>query len=167
MEPSFGELAYQAQLIHLVRGNEADRLTECACATGAADAMHVILRVEGELVVDDRRERLDVEAARCNVGGDHHARLAGLECGKSAVALLLILVAVNLYHGVSVAMQEVAEAIRLNLTVHEDECLLPRLGAQEVAEQLSSASIINSHDHLANVLVRLVASRNLNGDRIA
>ena len=64
-------------------------------------------------------------------------------------------------------MQEVAEAIRLNLTVHEDECLLPRLGAQEVAEQLSSASIIDGHDHLANVLVRLVASRNLDGDRIA
>ena len=97
--------------------------------TGAADAMHVILRVEGELKVDDRRECLDVKATRSDISGDHHACLAGLECGKSTVALLLIFVSVNLYHGVSVAMQEVAEAIRLNLAVYEDERLLPRLGA--------------------------------------
>ena len=129
--------------------------------------MHVILRVEGELVVDHGGECLDVETARRNIGGDHHARLARLECGKGAVALLLILVAVNLHHGVAIAMEEVAESIRFNLAVYEDERLLPRLGAEEIAEELSSASIVDGHDHLANVLVGLVASRNLDGDRIS
>jgi hypothetical protein len=91
--------------------------------TGSTDSVHVVFGVEGEFVVDHRRECLDVEATCRNIGGDHHARLAGLECSKGTVALLLVLVSVNLYHGVSVAMQEVAEAIRLNLAVYEDERL--------------------------------------------
>ena len=37
---------------------------------GAADAVHVVLRHVRQLVVDDVRQLLDVEAARGDVGGD-------------------------------------------------------------------------------------------------
>ena len=87
--------------------------------------MHVVFRVEGELVVDHGRERLNVQTARGDIGCDHHARLTRLECGERLVALLLILVAVNLHHVVPVAVQEVAETIRLDLSIHEDERLIP------------------------------------------
>ena len=126
--------------------------------------MHVVFGVKGEFVVDHGGERLNVQTACCNIGCNHHACLTRLECGKRLVALLLILVAVNLHHVVAVAVEEVAQAIRLNLPVYEDERLVPVTCLEEVAEKRTSAAIIHWHDHLAHVFVGLIASRNLHRD---
>src|SRR3989440_11314800 len=48
-------------------------------AAGAADAVDVVFRDVRQVVVDDVRQRLDVEAARGDVGGDEHLQLAVLE----------------------------------------------------------------------------------------
>ena len=47
---------------------EADRVAGGACARRAADAMHIVFRDVRELVVDDVRQLLDVEAARRDFG---------------------------------------------------------------------------------------------------
>ena len=128
--------------------------------------MHVVFGVERELVVDHGGERFDVEAARGHVGCHHHPCLARLEGGERLVALLLILVAVDLHHVVAVAVEEVAESIRLDLPVDEDERLIPVSCLQQVAQQRTATSIVHRHDHLADVVVRLVAARHLDRDRI-
>ena len=48
---------------------EADRVALRAQARGAADAMHVVLGVERQVVVVDVRHAVDVQAARGDVGG--------------------------------------------------------------------------------------------------
>ena len=48
----------------------------CAIATGttgAANAVHVVLWLHGQVVVDRMADGLDVNAARGNVCGDQHA----------------------------------------------------------------------------------------------
>ena len=57
--------------------------------------MDVALRHVRQLEVDDVADRVDVDAARGDVGGDQGADLAGLELGQRAFALALALVAVD------------------------------------------------------------------------
>ena len=64
-------------------------------AAGAADAVHVALGVDRDVVVDDVADVVDVDAARGHVGGHQHADLAGLERIEGALPLALVLVAVD------------------------------------------------------------------------
>ena len=68
---------------------EADRVALGAQARGAADAVHVVLGVERQVVVVDVRHAVDVQAARGHVGGDQDFELAGLEFLQQRLALLL------------------------------------------------------------------------------
>ena len=49
----------------------------------------------GRFVVDDMTHRVDIDAARGNVGGDQDFHLAVLERGERTLALCLALVAVD------------------------------------------------------------------------
>src|SRR5690606_18677878 len=68
---------------------EADRVALLAQARGAADAVHVVLGVEREVVVVDVLDPVDVQPARGDVGGHQDLELAGLELPEQALALLL------------------------------------------------------------------------------
>jgi hypothetical protein len=57
--------------------------------------VNVILKVTRQVVVDDKRNLLNVDTAREQVGGDEHATRAGTELGQNDVALLLANVAVR------------------------------------------------------------------------
>ena len=46
---------------------------------GASDAMHVIFRMLGHIVINDMTHAGDVESARCDVGRHHHFVFAALE----------------------------------------------------------------------------------------
>ena len=63
--------------------------TEVAKAAGATDAVEVGLRVLREVKVDDHVDRLDVNAARKEVGADQVSALAVAEVVEHAVALVL------------------------------------------------------------------------------
>ena len=64
-------------------------------ARGAADAVDVVVGRVRHVEVDDVRQRLHVDAARRDVGGDEHRELAGLEAGERLRALRLAAVAVD------------------------------------------------------------------------
>src|SRR5690606_9885987 len=57
---------------------EADRVALGAQPRGAADAVHVVLGVERQVVVVDVRHALDVQAARGHVGRHQDLELPGL-----------------------------------------------------------------------------------------
>src|SRR5690606_35608661 len=66
-----------------------------AGTTSATDAVHVVFRHVGKVMVDDHRQLVDVDAARGNVSGDPYLDAVVLEVGQSTVALRLTLVAVD------------------------------------------------------------------------
>src|SRR5262249_42497065 len=61
---------------HVGPVDERDRHTGGAGATGPADPVYVGLLVLGTAVVDDVRDVLHVDAARCHIGGDEDLDLA-------------------------------------------------------------------------------------------
>ena len=67
-----------------LRRHQRQRLAARAGATGAADAVHVVLRHHRQVVVDHQRQLRDVEPARGDVGGDQHPHLARLLNASSA-----------------------------------------------------------------------------------
>src|SRR5829696_891028 len=80
------------------RGDERDGAAGLARAPRAADAVDVVLGRLGHVVVDDVRDRLHVDAARRDVGGDEHARRAVLEAAQRGLALGLRAVGVDAVH---------------------------------------------------------------------
>ena len=66
------ELLDVAQELVLVDADERDRLARGAGAARAPDPVDVIVRHVGQVVVDDVRQLVDVDAARRDVGGDQH-----------------------------------------------------------------------------------------------
>jgi hypothetical protein len=75
--------------------HQRDGQARRAGAAGAADAVHVVLGVEGHVEVEDRRQVGDVQAARGHVGGHQQVDFAALEGGQRLQALVLALVAVQ------------------------------------------------------------------------
>ena len=64
-------------------------------ARRAADAVHVVLGVARDVVVDDVRDALDVDAAGDDVGRDEHLDSPVLEALERVLALRLGAVAVD------------------------------------------------------------------------
>ena len=76
-------------------------------AGGAADAVDIVVGDVRHIEVDDVAERGDIDASRCDVGGDEDAVSAVLEPGERFGALRLRAVAVNALDG-DAAIREVA-----------------------------------------------------------
>ena len=91
-----------------------------AGAAGAADAVDVVLDVAGEVEVDHRLDVLDVDAARGDVGRDHHGAAPRAEVGEHRLALALVLVAVD-DAAAHLAHQQLAELVAHPLRRREDE----------------------------------------------
>ena len=62
------ELLQLPQGVLVVVGHEADRVADRVRAAGAADAVHVVFGLRREVVVDDVRDAVDVDAAGGDVG---------------------------------------------------------------------------------------------------
>ena len=71
-----------AQQLVLVDAHQRQRLALGAGAAGAADAVHVVFRHVGQLVVHHVRQLVDVDAARGDVGRHQHPHCAVLEVGQ-------------------------------------------------------------------------------------
>ncbi len=116
------------QELHLVDADQRDGLAGDAGATGPADPVDVVLGDHRQLVVDDVRQRIDVEAARRDLGRDEDGRATRLEVGERAHPLRLALVAVDRDGGDAVLLELLGEAVRAVLGAREDERLLDDVG---------------------------------------
>ena len=123
----------------LVNADERDGVAFLAGTTGAADPVDVVGRDHGQLIVDDVRQRVDVEAPRRDLGRDQNRNLVLLEVGQCAHALRLALVAMDRDGGDAIQRQLLNQAIRAVLRAGEDECLIDAAGLNELAEQLALA----------------------------
>ena len=84
-----------ADAAHLVHAGQVQREAFLAGAAGAADAVHVLLGLVGDVDVDHALQLRDVEAARGHVGGHQHRAAAVGELDQHLVAVALLEVAVQ------------------------------------------------------------------------
>ncbi len=123
-----------------------------AGARGAADAVDVLLGHVGQVVVDDVRDIVDVDAARGDFGGDENTRLALLEAVERTGALALALVAVD---GVGVeagAFQLLRDAVSAVLGAGEDQRALDRLIGEHRVQEILLLGLIDVDDSLLDAL---------------
>ena len=106
------DVANQPRVVARDQGHRQARL---ARAAGAADAMHVVLGVERHVVVEDRGQVDDVEAARGHVGGHQQVHVAALEGVERLQALVLRLVAVQRGGVQAVALERTRQPRRTEL----------------------------------------------------
>ena len=150
-----------AQELVLVDADERDGLARGARATGAPDPMDVIVRHVGQVVVDDVRQLVDVDAARRDVGGDEHLQARVLEFRQRPRARALALVAVDRERRDAVVVQLLRELVRAVLRAREHEHLVPVLRLDEMREELALAVAIHGMHGLRDHVDRRVARRDL------
>ena len=78
-----------AEFFGFVGRDEREGIPRHVGATGAADAMDIVLRVLRDVVVDDMAHSGDVDTARSDVCGDHDFVFSGFESAERFDALVL------------------------------------------------------------------------------
>ena len=78
-----------------IQAHQTHSRAAVAGPAGAADAVHVVFRHIGNLVIHDVRQFVDVDAAGRDVGRDQRPDVAALEAGQRLGARALALVAVQ------------------------------------------------------------------------
>ena len=68
----------------ILRRDKADGIAHRLGPARAPDAMHIVFRMQGEIVINHMGDAVDVDAARRDVGGDEDADQAGLEILEGA-----------------------------------------------------------------------------------
>jgi hypothetical protein len=112
------------QLATFFRRDERKRLARGLRAPGASHAVNVIVRHERHVEVDHVTERVNVDPARGDVGGDEHGHAPVLERLERLRALRLRSIAVNASGTYAGAREKVSDAIRTMLRPREDEHLI-------------------------------------------
>ena len=135
-------------------GADGDGGALLAGASGAADAVDVVLVVAGHVVVDDVIDVVDVDAARGHVGGHQQRDAGGLERVHHAGALGLVQVAVQRLGGDAVAHEVLGDLLHHRLGVAEDHAQLGLVGAQQQVQRVQLAAHGHVHVDLADVLQR-------------
>jgi hypothetical protein len=121
-----------------------------AGAGGAADAVDVALRFVGNVIVDDMRNAVDVDAASGNIGGDEDARLAIAEGGEHALALRLRLVAVERLCGDPRAAERTHQLVGAAFGAGKDDGAFHRLLPQYLGKHGGLAAAFDVDDTLAH-----------------
>jgi hypothetical protein len=89
------------------RRNYRDCFSLIPCSARAAYAVHIIFRRRRHVIVNNVRDRIDVDSAGRNVSSDQDARSSGAELAQSSFALWLRTIRMNSIHAVIARLQDV------------------------------------------------------------
>ena len=147
-------------------GHEAEGVADRLGAAGAADAMDIILRVHGEIVIDDMRNAVHINAARGDVGGDQHPVIAFLEPVEGLNALILAAIGMQ-RRGLHPALGQAArDLVGAMLGARKDQHRVERLILQKMQQQGNLERLGHFIDELRNALDGGGAARDLHRDGI-
>jgi len=139
---------------HVAALGQRDSAARAARAAGAADAVHVVLGLQRQAVVDDVADGRHVDAAGGHVGGHQDAQLARTQALKHAVAAALRHAAVQRRCGVAHLVQAVGQTVSVDLGAGEHHGLVDITVGQQVVQQLVLVvQVVGPHQLLADVLV--------------
>ena len=86
---NFGQPFDVFQIAAFIVRHKADRDAVCTCASGAADAVDILVGDIGQFIIEHMADAGDINAARCDVSGDQNADLASAETLQCSSALPL------------------------------------------------------------------------------
>mmetsp|Transcript_22784 Transcript_22784/g.54534 ORF Transcript_22784/g.54534 Transcript_22784/m.54534 type:complete len:262 (+) Transcript_22784:284-1069(+) len=151
----------------VVQGDEVDGNTLAAKAPGAANAVEVVLRLGGEVVVDDKGDLLHVDTAGEEVGGDQDPGRARPELAHDHIAGVLVHVAVGGGHGVVALAHHLCEPVNLAAGVGEDHRLGDGQGLVEIAQGLQLPFLLLNEDiELLDTLEGELVALDQDSDRV-
>jgi hypothetical protein len=94
------------------RSHERKRVARGLRAPGAANSVHVILRVLRHIVIDYVRHIRNIQPARGNVRGHQHLVLSVPESSQRLLAFPLAPIRVNHRHRMLILLQQIRDLVR-------------------------------------------------------
>jgi hypothetical protein len=161
-----GQFLDIAEVFPLVGRTECNRDAARASSCRAADSMHVALRNVRQLVVDDMRDLVDVDAARGDIGRDQNARESLAEAVERGLTLTLALVAMDREHTNAAMLECLANAIRATLRAREHDHTPHLRILEQSVEHLTLGARVHEHHALIDAIHGLACSSNLDAYRI-
>eukprot|EP00955_Chlamydomonas_euryale_P058067 356968-Chlamydomonas_euryale.AAC.11 len=138
-----------------------------AKAARAANAVQVVLRLARQVVVDDQRHLLHINAACQQVGRDEHARRARAELAHDDVPRVLVHVAVRRRYGVVALSHLVGQPVNLASCVGKDDRLRDGQRLVQVAQRVQLPILLVDVDvELLDTLEGKLITLDQNADRL-
>ena len=145
----------------LIHANQIDCSTVSTCASGAANAVHVVFAHVGNFIVHDMGQVINVNAACCDVGRHQSADVTALEARQCLGAGSLTFVAMQ-RHGLNAVFgQKLSDIVGTKLGAGEHQHLAPVLLLNDMGEQCLLLAAPYRVNHLGNALHGGVAWRDL------
>ncbi len=119
---------------------------------GSTDAVDVGFRLVRQIVVHDVGNRIDVDSARGNIGGDEHRRLVDLEVVQRPLAGVLGLVAMDRLGTDAAVVQSLNQAIRPALGSREDDRASHRQVIVQMRQERGLIVALDKIDRLFNIV---------------
>jgi len=130
------ELLQLAQGAQVLVGDEVDGHTLSAETTRATNAVNVVLKVAGQVEVDNQRHLLDINTTSQKIRGDQDTAGTSAELVQDDVTVLLAHVTVRRGHSVVTGSHFVSQVVDLASCVAEDHSLGDVESVIEVAESV-------------------------------
>src|SRR5262245_26821780 len=92
-------------LLEVLACHDGKCVAHAQCTAGAADAMNIVFGMVRHVEVNDMADLLDIDAARGDIGGDHHFVTAIAKAVERLLALALRAVGVKHSNGMVLLMQ--------------------------------------------------------------
>mmetsp|Transcript_14650 Transcript_14650/g.59784 ORF Transcript_14650/g.59784 Transcript_14650/m.59784 type:complete len:459 (-) Transcript_14650:3942-5318(-) len=151
----------------LFRRDERDGSALVTRAARSSHPVHVILQVVRSVVVDDEPEVLHVEPARGDGCGDEDVAHVRFEIRDGALAVRLLLPAVQGQAGITASQQVPKHLVALVLTRHEDDDLSALVPLSEELEHAEEPVLLRAHLHdLLDVRIHHRPAAHLNLHRV-
>jgi hypothetical protein len=131
-------------------GDEGHGMADRTGTTRSADAVHVILRVHGDVVVHHVGDPLHVETPLGDVGGHQDPDVTSGEAIERAYAVLHAAIGVHGVHPDPFTLETGLEGVGSGLGPREDEDLIPPRLLQEVGEEVGLPLGLHRVDRLGN-----------------
>ena len=131
---------------------EGDGNTGLAGTTCAADAVNVVVKVAGEIELDDKCDVGDVEATGSDVSGNENLADASLEQAKGIFTFALHAVTVDGGALETKLVQDAVEIVGIALALDEYQHEAVLVLHQDLAENLTLVVVLNPADVLGDVL---------------
>ena len=128
--------------------------------------MHVDFRIRRQLVADHRRQGLDVESARSDVGGHQHRTTPVGEAHQHFVAIALFQVAIEREHGKAALRQLVGHFLGVAFGVAEHQGRFRPVLAEQQGQGIGFARRLHFVEHLFDLVIAEQAAHG-HFDRIA
>src|SRR5690606_21848372 len=146
------EMLNTTDLMAFGMGGQGIGLTVAAGATRTADAMHVIFRLHGQVIVESMADALHVDAAGSDISCYQNAQLAPLQQTQGAGTLTLIHVAMQRAGSVALFRQISGQVICATLGGSKHNGLIQFAVAQQVVKQAQLVrAIVGIQQRLSNV----------------